>query len=160
MWPELQIFCLHAGVWTRTQTSEDTSRMITIYGYIVKWFWLVSPPPQFYFLPPKKKKKKKRRSQRWSITRELQCCLICLVSNGNLLKCVRGIQGSGGIAMTSDFGRLSCSAATVIIVQASRSGSAALTFKTKCFWSLCNPYDLLLSYCSLRGQRATPVWNQ
>lgn len=46
--------------------------------------------------------------------------------------------------MTSGFGRLSCSTATVIIVRVSRRGSAALTFKTKCFGSLCNPYDLLL----------------
>lgn len=101
-------------------------------------------------------KKKQKTSQRWSVTRGLPRRLICLVSNGNLMECVWGIQGSGGIAMTSDFGRLSCSAATVIIVQESLSGSAALTFKTKCFWSC----DLLFSSRSLRGQRVTPVWNQ
>lgn len=132
--------------------------MITIYGCIVKWFWLFLPPPYFYFLQPKKEEKKPvtavKRHQRIAALFDLP-----REQWESVGMCLRN-SGIGETAMTSGFGRLSCSAATVIIVRVGCCESAALTLKTKCLWSLCNSHDLLFSSRSLRGQKATPVRNQ
>lgn len=154
MWPQLQIL---SACWCLNTHADKWRHFTHDYNLWLHNEMVLALLSSSLFLFPAAKKK---RLQGWSVTRGLPHRLICLVSNGNLLECVWGIPGSGGIAMTSDFGQLSCSAATVIIVRASRSESAALTFKTKRFWSLCNSYDLLFSSRSLRGQRVTLVWNQ